>query len=264
MGKERDFPFTRSPFPPISQMPSANARAILLDIEGTTTPVTFVYEVLFPYARSHVREFLQQNYDSEDLQSDLRALKAEHRSDIEQRHEPPVWFEDSAEIELGSATQYVYWLMDQDRKSTALKAIQGKIWKDGYLSGQLRGQVFPDVVPAFRRWKEQQRSIHIFSSGSILAQRLLFAHTNEGDLTGYLREYFDTTTGPKTNAGSYASISEKIDVPAAEILFVSDINGELDAALESGMQTSLCVRQESGTTENCKHQIVRTFEVIFP
>jgi enolase-phosphatase E1 len=245
-------------------MPEANARAILLDIEGTTTPVTFVYEVLFPYARSHLREFLQYHDGSEDLQSDLLALKAEHRSDIEQRHEPPVWFEDSAAVEQQSAAQYVYWLMDQDRKSTALKALQGKIWKDGYLSGKLRGQVFPDVVPAFRRWKEQQRSIYIFSSGSILAQKLLFAHTNEGDLTGYLSDYFDTTTGPKTNAASYASISEKIEVPGAEILFVSDINGELDAALESGMQTALCVRQESGASENSRHQIVRTFEVIFP
>jgi len=245
-------------------MPEANARAILLDIEGTTTPVAFVYEVLFPYARSHVREFLQRDDGSEDLQSDLLALKAEYRSDIERRHEPPLWREDSAESELESATQYVYWLMDQDRKSTALKALQGEIWKDGYLSGQLRGQVFPDVVPAFRRWKEQQRSIYIFSSGSILAQKLLFAHTHEGDLTGYLSDYFDTTTGPKTNAGSYASISERIEVPAAEILFVSDINGELDAALESGMQTALCVRQETGATPNSIHQIVRTFKVIFP
>jgi enolase-phosphatase E1 len=200
-------------------MPEANARAILLDIEGTTTPVAFVYEVLFPYARGHVREFLRHHDWSEELQSDLLALKAEHRSDIEQGHEPPLWLEDSAEIQLESATQYVYWLMDQDRKSIALKSLQGKIWKDGYLSGQLRGQVFLDVVPAFRRWKEQQRSIHIFSSGSILAQKLLFAHTNDGDLTGYLSDYFDTTTGPKTNAGSYASISEKIKMPAAEILF---------------------------------------------
>lgn len=245
-------------------MPEANVRAILLDIEGTTTPVEFVYDVLFPYARSHVREFLLHNYDSEALQSDLLALKAEHRSDIEQRHEPPAWIEDSAALELESATRYVYWLMDQDRKSTALKALQGKIWKDGYLSGQLRSQVYPDVGPAFMRWKEQQRSIHIFSSGSILAQKLLFSYTTDGNLTGYISDYFDTTTGAKTHPGSYASISEKIDVPVAEILFVSDINAELDAALESGMQTAICVRQETGTTENSIHRIVRTFEVIFP
>lgn len=244
-------------------MPEPSIRAILLDIEGTTTPVEFVYEVLFPYARTHVREFLQQNYDSEDLPSDLLALKTEHQSDGDQRPNPPAWLEHSAAVEVESATQYVHWLMDRDRKSTALKSLQGKIWKDGYLSGQLRSQVYPDVMPAFMRWKEQQRSIHIFSSGSILAQKLLFEHTNEGDLTGYISDYFDTTTGPKTNAGSYRSISERMDVPVPEILFVSDISAELDAARELGMQTAICVRQETGT-ENSMHQVVRTFDVIFP
>ena len=154
--------------------------------------------------------------------------------------------------------------MDRDRKSTGLKSLQGKIWKDGYVSGQLRSQVYPDVLPAFMRWKEQHRSIHIFSSGSILAQKLLFEHTNEGDLTGFISDYFDTTTGPKTNAGSYGSISEKMEVPVAEILFVSDISAELDAARQSGMQTAICVRQEPGSTENSIHQVVRTFDVIFP
>jgi enolase-phosphatase E1 len=245
-------------------MPDANIRAILLDIEGTTTPVAFVYEVLFPFARQHVREFIQQHYHSEDVRADLNALRAEHRADAEKGHEPPLWHEDSTAIQVESATRYVYWLMDQDRKSRALKSLQGKIWEGGYLSGRLRGQVYPDVLPALARWRGQQRAIHIFSSGSVLAQKLLFAHTTDGDLTAYISDYFDTTTGAKTDAASYQSISVKIGSPTAEVLFVSDVTAELDAARDAGMRTALCVRQGSLETGPPSHPPVHTFDVIFP
>jgi enolase-phosphatase E1 len=244
-------------------MLEANVRAILLDIEGTTTPVEFVYEVLFPYARRHVREFVRQNYHSEDLRADISALRAEHRSD-ERNHELPPWLEDSADSQMESVTQYVYWLMDQDRKSRALKSLQGKIWEGGYLSGDLQAHVYPDVPPAFARWQEQQRAIHIFSSGSVLAQKLLFAHTTAGDLTRYISDYFDTTTGAKTAAASYQSIAEKIGSPATDVLFVSDVTAELDAAQNAGMKTALCVRSESPEPKSSSHRIVHTFDAIFP
>jgi enolase-phosphatase E1 len=245
-------------------MSQANARAILLDIEGTTTPVEFVYKVLFPYARLHVREFVQQNYNSEALQADISALRREHRSDSESSHQAPAWPQDSGGSEVESLTHYVYWLMDQDRKSKALKSLQGKIWEGGYLSGKLLGQVYPDVLPAFARWIDQQRAIFIFSSGRVLAQKLLFAHSTAGDLTGYISDYFDTTTGAKKKWASYRSISEAIGLSAAEILFVSDITAELDAAQDAGMKTALCVRSESAEAKRGAHRIVHTLDVIFP
>ena len=245
-------------------MPDANIRAILLDIEGTTTPVEFVYEVLFPFARLHVGEFIRQHFQSEDVRADIDALKAERRADAEGGREPPPWREDTADSEMESATGYAYWLMDQDRKSRALKSLQGKVWEGGYLGGLLRGQVYPDVPRAFERWRGQRRAIYIFSSGSVLAQKLLFAHTTEGDLTGHLSDYFDTATGAKKEAASYQTIAAKIGSPASEVLFVSDVTAELDAARDAGMRTALCVRPGNPEQESPAHASVHTFDVIFP
>ncbi len=239
-------------------MKAQPTRAVLLDIEGTTTPVEFVYETLFPFARQHVREFVERHFDSQEVRADVEALKDEHRADVLKGNGPPGWRDDSAE----SAVGYVHWLMDQDRKSTALKSLQGKIWEGGYRGGRLRGQVYADVPAAFERWKKQGKGIYIFSSGSVLAQKLIFAHTTEGDLTSYLDGYFDTTTGAKTSAASYHSISAAIGHPAAEILFVSDVAAELDAAREAGMTTALCVRPGSREPEQSAHPIVRTFDEI--
>jgi enolase-phosphatase E1 len=244
-------------------MRETESRAILLDIEGTTTPVEFVYEILFPFARRHLREFIQRHYRSDDVSADLALLQTEHDADVEKGREPPVWQQRSADLLVNSVTEYLYWLMDQDRKSRALKSLQGKIWEAGYLSGDLLGQVYPDVLPAFKRWQEQRRAIHIFSSGSVLAQKLLFAHTGDGDLTGYISDYFDTTTGAKTDAASYQSISQKIGLPAAAVLFVSDVTAELDAAQDAGMRTALCMRPGSREPESPAHPIVQTFDVIF-
>lgn len=245
-------------------MPYTSPHALLLDIEGTTTPVTFVYEILFPFARRQVSEFIQQRYQSDDVNADLALLQSEHAADVEKGREPPVLQQRSPELMVNSVTQYVYWLMDQDRKSTALKSLQGRIWEAGYLSGALVGQVYPDVRPAFKRWQAQGIAIHIFSSGSVLAQKLLFAHTGDGDLSEYISNYFDTTTGAKTDLASYQSICEKISLPAVAVLFVSDTTAELDAAHDAGMSTALCVRRGSLEPESATHPIVQGFDVIFP
>jgi enolase-phosphatase E1 len=245
-------------------MLAQQTRALLLDIEGTTTPVEFVYETLFPFARENVREFLEQNLSSAEVRADVDALRQEHRADVEKGSGPPAWLEDTPGSLLESAVSYARWLMDQDRKSTALKSLQGKIWEGGYRSGGLRGQVYADVRPAFERWKGQGKEIYIFSSGSVLAQKLIFAHTTEGDLTRYLDGYFDTTTGAKASAASYQAISENIGAPATEVLFVSDVTAELDAARAAGMMTALCVRPGSREMEQSAHPIVRTFDEIFP
>ena len=203
-----------------------SARGILLDIEGTSTPIAFVYDVLFPFARRHIAGYLEH--------ADLTSLKSEHDEDIRLGHGAPSW-------EAGPS-EYVYWLMDQDRKSTALKDIQGKIWLKGYESGELHGEVFPDVPPALERWHREKIDVRIFSSGSTLAQRLLFSSTNAGDLTKFLNGYFDTTTGPKSEPSSYRRIANAFGIPASQILFISDITRELDAARLAGMQTLLCIR----------------------
>jgi enolase-phosphatase E1 len=206
-------------------------RAILLDIEGTTTSVAFVYEVLFPYARRHLDDYLRFHAGEASLETDLARLRIEQAGDPEHSADSPV--------------EYLLWLMDRDRKSTALKAIQGQIWEEGYRRGSLQGSVYDDVPRSFARWTRQGKRIAIFSSGSVLAQRLLFGHTTHGDLTHYLDSYFDTTTGPKGDPQSYAGIARTLELTVSEILFVSDVVAELEGAKTAGMATALCVRPES-------------------
>jgi enolase-phosphatase E1 len=233
-------------------------RVLLLDIEGTTTPLEFVTGVLFPFARGHVRAFLQAHADDPAVGDDLARLRAEHADDQRRGLAPPPW-SDTAD----AVTAYVHFLMDHDRKSTGLKAVQGRIWHEGYRSGALAGDLYPDVPSAFARWREQGREIAIFSSGSVLAQRLLFGHTPVGDLTGFIRAYFDTTTGPKREAQSYGVIAAALGCPAADVLFVSDVGEELDAALEAGMGTALCVRPGSRAGGG-PHPVVSTFDLVCP
>jgi enolase-phosphatase E1 len=243
-------------------MPDANVNTILLDIEGTTTSNEFVYEVLFPFAHQHAKEFIQQHRESPDVRTDIAGLRAEYLADVGGGIEPPPWLDD-ADDSLESVTAYVHWQMKRDRKSTALKSLQGKIWEAGYRSGRLLSQVYPDVPPAFARWRKQGKKIYIYSSGSILAQKLLFAHTTSGDLSGYISDYFDTTTGAKRSTASYWAIAEKI-ASHMEVLFLSDVTAELDAARNAGMQTALCVRPGNAEVDSTTHAAVDTFDVVFP
>ncbi len=238
-------------------------RGILLDIEGTTTPLDFVYQVLFPYARAHVKDFLGRHIMSQDVLADAASLLVGSVEDRRQGLSPPTLEYTSHEARLNSLVAYVHWLMDQDRKSTPLKSLQGKIWEEGYRTGELRGQVFPDVRPAMERWRKQKRNIAIFSSGSVLAQKLLFANTTAGDLTKFIQAYFDTTTGPKTEPESYRLIAEVLDRSPSEILFVSDVTAELDAARLAGAQTALCIRPGNlPQTAPHTHAVIGTFDEI--
>ena len=206
---------------------SLDVSCILLDIEGTTTPISFVHEVLFSYARDHVREFLAANIDSDEVRADIALL----------RKEDPTLLSD-----IESVATYVEWLIAQDRKSTGLKSLQGKIWQQGYLDGSLKSQVFPDVAPAMKRWHGAGLKISIFSSGSVLAQKLLFAYTEAGDLTKYISDYFDTNVGKKGEAQSYRNIAIAMDLLPNRIVFISDVVGELEAASEAGMKVLLSIR----------------------
>jgi len=241
--------------------PPPNIRAILLDIEGTTTPIAFVQQVLFPYARARVREYLQQHATNPGVLADIAALRAEHAAEPATESGLPAW---NPSDEQRSAEAYVYWLMDRDRKSTGLKSLQGRIWEVGYLSGELqgKGEVYPDVRPAFVRWRRNGILIAIFSSGSILAQRNLFANTTVGDLSPFLYDYFDTKTGPKRESSSYRVIAAALHQSPSDVLFVSDVTAELDAAREAGMSTVLCLRGSDApvTTNGGGHTRIRSFD----
>jgi enolase-phosphatase E1 len=205
-------------------------RGILLDIEGTTTPITFVHDVLFSYARTHVRGYLAKHLDDEDVRADIGLLQEEFEG------------ENFPANDVDALAVLVNHLIDLDRKSTGLKSLQGKIWREGYSDGSLRAEVFPDVAPALARWRVAGLKVSIFSSGSVLAQKLLFAHTEAGDLTPFISDYFDTVVGKKGEAESYRRIAAVIGLPPSEILFVSDLVSELAAARKTGMKTALSLR----------------------
>lgn len=231
-------------------------RAVLLDVEGTTTPVEFVTGTLFPFARERFPAYLRERAADPAVRADLAALRAEHAR--EGASDPPPPWRDGDE--LASATTYLFWLMDRDRKSTALKSLQGRVWEAGFRAGTLVGPVYPDVPAALRRWKAEGREACIFSSGSVLAQRLLFGHSSAGDLTPYLAAFFDTSTGPKREARSYHRIAAARGRPPGEWLFLSDLKEELDAAREAGMHTGLVVRSGRPEPPPGSHPVVHSFD----
>ena len=197
--------------------------AVLLDIEGTTTPIAFVYGVLFPYARTHLPAFLAEERHDPEVRACLASAGL-------------------AEQDAGSVSAFFLDQMDRDVKSPALKTLQGLIWERGYRQGELRGQVFSDVAPAIRRWRAGGLSVAIYSSGSELAQRRLFESTPEGDLTTSIDAFFDTRVGPKMAPDSYRTIAARLRRDPAAVLFVSDVTAELGAAANAGMQTVLSIR----------------------
>ena len=211
-------------------------KVMLLDIEGTTTPIDFVFQILFPYARHHLQTYLAQHWD--EAQDDIAELQAEHAADSQQGLNPPPF--DSTQLD--SVVAYLHWLMDRDRKSTPLKSLQGKVWEEGYQSGALKSQIFADVPPALMRWQQQQKRICIFSSGSVLAQKLLFTYTEFGDLSSFISGWFDTKVGAKREAASYQRIADELGCEPQGVVFVSDVTAELTAARAAGMQTILSLR----------------------
>ena len=232
-------------------------RGVVLDIEGTTTSISFVYEDLFNYSRIHVREYLARHFPLDDVQ----LLREEHAEDVRKGKQPPPLAEPGSPTEIESLAKYVNWLIDLNSKTTGLKSLQGKIWRDGYADGTLRSHVFPDVAPALERWRRAGLSINIFSSGSVLAQHLLFAHTKVGDLTPFIDGYFDTSVGKKGEAESYRRIAESIGVRPEELLFVSDIVAELAAAREAGMRTVLSIRAGNQPQESAdRYSSINSFD----
>lgn len=224
-------------------------QAVLLDIEGTVISISFVKDVLFPFARENIRTYLDSHWEEPELKAIVTELHTQAKQDTEDGTKgsvPPVGdlTEMSKESLIAQLEANVLWQMDTDRKAAPLKALQGLVWKEGYASGQLRAPLYPDVVPALTTWKSRQGlTLAIYSSGSVQAQRLLFGNTTEGDVTTLLDGYFDiNTAGMKTDAKSYEVISQAISVDPSKILFLTDIVAEAQAACGAGFRVRLVVR----------------------
>lgn len=224
---------------------AADANAILMDIEGTTTSISFVYDELFPYARTHVADFVEREWGKEPLMDAVESLRAQadadHAAGLEGAVLIPAATAESRDIQKAVVAS-VLWQMDSDRKTTGLKMLQGQIWVDGYRIGQLKGHLYSDVKPALEVWKSLGKSLYIYSSGSVAAQKLLFGNSVEGDLTPLLSGYFDTTTGPKKESASYGAIAQAIGFPSDEVLFLTDNIDEGRAADGAGFRVAMSVR----------------------
>ncbi len=226
-------------------------RAILTDIEGTTSSLSFVKDVLFPYARERLAAFVDSHAREPSVRHELAEvakLAGRALNDAE------------------AVAQLTAWI-DEDRKVTPLKSLQGMIWEAGYRHGELKGHVYEDAVRNLRRWKSDGLALYVFSSGSVLAQKLLFGYSALGDLTPLFSGYFDTHVGPKREAAAYQAIVHAIGRQPGEILFLSDIPEELDAARAAGLHTCLLTREgeTSASAVASDHPRARHFdEVVLP
>ncbi len=202
-------------------------QVILTDIEGTTSSISFVKDVLFPYARRALPGFVAEHGQRPEVRQWLDAVAAET----------------GAEGNAAVVAALQGWI-DEDRKHTALKALQGMIWADGYRKAEFTTHIYPDVPPVLQRWHAAGHRLAVYSSGSVPAQKLFFGHSDAGDLTGLFSGWFDTEVGGKRETASYTRIVGQLGVPASEVLFLSDVVAELDAARDAGLGTVLLDRRE--------------------
>jgi len=220
-------------------------RAILTDIEGTTSSLSFVKEVLFPYARAHLGDFLERHAQEPAVAAELAEVARLS----------------GRQLTLAETTAQLLAWIDADRKATPLKSLQGMIWEAGYRQGDFLGHLYEDAARQLRAWRADGIRLYVFSSGSVQAQKLLFAHTAFGDLTPMFSGYFDTRIGPKQETSSYQAIAREIDLPPATILFLSDIEDELDAARAAGLATTRLIREDPASDASA-HPVARHFDDI--
>ena len=223
-------------------------RGVLLDIEGTTSSIRFVYDQMFPFVRGNLNTYLDQHWGEDDLCKAAALIADEAGNDI------------GKPVDREALSAEVLRLMDSDVKSTGLKQLQGLIWRSGFHSGELRAHVYEDVPEALRRWHDAGIDIRIYSSGSIEAQHLFFGHSIAGNLLPYFSGHYDTTSGGKKEAASYKKIVEAFALPPAEVMFVSDVVAELDAATTAGMQTRLSMRPGNPPQEAGSHVVIHSFD----
>jgi enolase-phosphatase E1 len=220
---------------------------ILTDIEGTTSSIAFVKDVLFPYSRERLPAFIEMHADETEVQRCLRDTARD------------------AGVVENDRRALVHTLLrwiDEDRKATPLKMLQGMIWRDGYERGAYRAHLYPEVAPKLREWKAAGLRLYVYSSGSVQAQKLFFGHSEAGDLAPLFDGFFDTEIGGKRERGSYLRIAQAIGTPPNRILFLSDIEAELDAARGAGMHTTQVCRPPEHCRLDAKHPCVSDFNAI--
>jgi enolase-phosphatase E1 len=221
-------------------------QVVLTDIEGTTSSIDFVKDVLFPYARARLPAYVAKHADEPAVREQLDVVASE--TGIAREDVPAL------------AAELVRWI-DEDRKATPLKALQGMVWEAGYREGAFVAHVYDDAAAALQRWRRAGRRLYVYSSGSVQAQKLFFAHSAAGDLTPLFSGYFDTTSGGKREAASYARIAREIGVEPGAIVFLSDIEAEVDAARDAGMDT-VWVRRDGDFSETSLHRQAESFDDI--
>jgi enolase-phosphatase E1 len=267
-----------------------NVSSVLLDIEGTTSSISFVKDLLFPYARNHVAEYLQEHWNDEECQTYVQSIR--ETVDVEIKHAidladlgertvcnlrpvPQAIDESTVEAEqqklykesiMEAVLHNVRVWMDEDRKITCLKELQGAIWRGGYRSGMIKGHLFPDVVIAMQKIKSFGMKLYIYSSGSVAAQKLLFKNSVSGDVTPLISGYFDTTTGLKDESTSYTKIAEAISESPSKIIFLTDMEAEAEAAHKASMNVALAVRPGNhplSRTTLDKYTTISSFDELF-
>jgi len=233
-----------------------SASVILLDIEGTTSSIDFVHDVMFPFARKRVPEFVASNWGSEELGGCLERLATDvGESSVES------WLTEDDASNQQTVINAVVGMIDNDVKATGLKQLQGIIWKSGFHSGEMVAHLYEDTAPALNRWKQAGLDLRIYSSGSIAAQKLFFGHSVAGDLLHLFSAHYDTTTGPKKEVESYRKIVSDIGSDADRIVFISDVPAELDAATAAGLQTVLSIRPGNAAVDDkTKYHSIESFE----
>ena len=237
---------------------------VLLDIEGTTCPVSYVTETLFPYASANLAPYLETRQQEADIQALIQELETLWRQETDQEARDLLGRpRESAELSgVGEILPYLNFLIRRDRKVTPLKDLQGKIWADGYARGELIGPLFDDVPTSLRRWQQEGLVLAVYSSGSIAAQQLIYQHSNHGDLRSMFSHWFDTHTGSKHDPSSYTLIAETMGCAPQAILFVSDSDSELQAASQSGLQV-VCSQRESDKLKDFRtYPAINTFHQI--
>ncbi len=237
--------------------------AIVIDVEGTAAPIWFVTEVLFPFARQGMRAFLEAHWDDPEV----AAARAQVARDAGLTASPgwagPGGVAAARPESLAALVGHLEGLMAADAKQTGLKTLQGLVWRAGYESGELKARVFDDVAAALGRWAARGLDVRVYSSGSVLAQKLFFGGTTAGDLRGYLKGYYDTAVGGKREAASYRAIAADIGVEPDAALFLSDVPAELDAAAAAGMATGLLMRPGNAPLSGAPgHRMIETFDDI--
>jgi len=229
---------------------------VLLDIEGTTCPVSFVSQVLFPYAAARLEQHLQQHREDPAVVQLVGEIQQAWRSDAAAQQAGLAWQSDA------DVVGYLQWLIAEDRKLTPLKDLQGLIWQQGYQAGELNGPLFGDVAPALRRWHREGLALGVYSSGSVPAQLLLYGHSSAGDLRGLFSHWFDTRTGSKQEPASYTAIASAMAVNPAQVLFISDSTTELQAAQQAGMQVLFSDRPGNPTDDSGGFERIQGFSTL--